>query len=263
MHTSKRTLHVIAAAVSLSALLSGCDEPTTTKPTAELVATGNKSASRATPAGSASPAAGSNAPFVRKRPDERNNVDACIYIGFLGFACIDALLQEKDPVKQRYMRRLSDADSRQAFTAYGKKDHGGVAHGELAFLCAESGPCGEKNSQGSIQDDGYACLTKAEAALQQGETKSSKQAHARACKCSPKRAQIPVMGGFLACDGNKPVRRATSLPLSEAEEIRKCGECDPKAGPKACTAEIKRLTTTDAALATYLRTIHVPRCRKP
>jgi hypothetical protein len=71
------------------------------------------------------------------------------------------------------------------------------------------------------------------------------------------------MYGFLACDGNKPVRRAIGMPLSEAKEIRQCGECEPKGGPKACAAEIKRLSATDAALETYLRTVHVFRCRKP
>ncbi len=261
MHQFIRSTLIVSVALCCSAALSGCDEKPT-KPTAELV-TGNKSGASAAPATGTGVALGSNTPFVRKRPDERNSVDACVYIGFMGFACIDALLKEKDPVKRRYMRRLSDADARQGYAAFTKKLYGGVAHGELAFLCAESGPCGELNAQGSLQDDGYACLTKAEAALQQGEPASSKQAHARACKCSPKRAQIPVMGGFLACDGNKPVRRATSMPLSEAEEIRKCGECDEKDGPKACAAEIKRLTNTDADLATYLRTVHVPRCRKP
>ncbi|APR86585.1 Hypothetical protein A7982_11934 [Minicystis rosea] len=203
-------------------------------------------------------------PFVRQTPGERTSVDACTYLGGLGFACLDALLDEKDPAKRRYMRRLSDAAARIEIDARKRGEWGGVAHAEISSLCAESGPCKRKNASGDELDDGYACLTLAEAELAGGKRSSiSKRAHARACKCDATRAQIPVMGGVLACDGpDKPVERGASLPLDEARDIRACAECDAEQGPKACEREIDRLRSKDLEVARYLETDHVPRCRR-
>jgi hypothetical protein len=198
--------------------------------------------------------------FVRARPDggERRGLDACAYLGGMGFACLDAYLAEKDAIVKRYMRRLSDADARRAFDELQKNNPGGVAHAELALNCADSGACGKDGA-----DDGYACLTKAEALVQEKKVAESKAAHARACKCSPERAQLPVMGGFLACDGGAAVERGKNLTTAEAAEVRACGECDASTGPAACAKEIERLAKSDAELARYIETVHVPRCSRP
>ena len=90
----------------------------------------------------------------------------------------------------------------------------------------------------------------------------AKAAHAKACKCSSARAQIPVMGGYLACDGDKPVERWRDMEVAVAKDVRDCGTCDAEAGPAACAREIGRLRASDAPLATYLETVHVPRCQK-
>lgn len=203
------------------------------------------------------------APFIRERPDERVGIDACVYLGFAGFACLEALLAEKDPTIRRYMRRMSDADARLEQDSRARGEEGGVPHAEVAAFCADSGPCGKTNASGEVLDDGYACLTKAESSLLEKNRAGSTAAHARACKCSPERAQIPIMGGVLACDGpNKPVVRARDLPLDEAKDIRACGECDPTNGPAACAREIERLGKRDAELARYITSVHVPRCQK-
>ena len=203
--------------------------------------------------------------FARQRPDQVDHgPDACAYTGGLGFACLNALLDEKDAVHRRYMRRMSDSDAREAFDALERGEANGVAHAEMALFCKDKGACGGKDSSGTVQDDGYACLTKAEAARQQKDLAASRTAHARACRCDPTRAQIPVMGGFLACDGrDKPVERGKNLTTAEAAEVRACAVCDAEKGPAACTREVQRLTASDPELAKYIETVHVPRCRKP
>jgi len=111
----------------------------------------------------AAPAAAADAnKFLRARPEsgDRKSIDACAYIGGFGFACLDAMLAEKNPVLKRYMRRLSDADARQAFDAWQSKNPGGVPHAEFADQCADKGPCGGTPNK---SDDGYACLTRGRA----------------------------------------------------------------------------------------------------
>jgi hypothetical protein len=196
--------------------------------------------------------------FVRPRPEggDRSGVDACAYLGGIGMACLNAYLAEKDPVAKRYMRRLSDADARKAYDEFNKGNFLGVAHAEVSMGCADDGPCKEG-------DDGYACLTKAEILLQEKKASESKPAHARACKCGKERAELPIMGGFLACDGGTPVERGKNMTTAEAAEVRACGECDAATGPAACAKEIERLSKSDAELARYIETVHVPRCSRP
>lgn len=99
--------------------------------------------------------------------------------------------------------------------------------------------------------------------MQQKNQSEWKAAHARACTCGAERAQIPVMGGFLACDGKTPVERGKNLSSEEAAEVRACGECDADKGPAACAKEIERLSKSDAELSGYLEKVHVPRCARP
>lgn len=202
----------------------------------------------------------SNVKFIRPRVEggERSGLDACAYLGGLGFACLDAYLAEKNAIVKRYMRRLSDADARQSFDQFGKGEPEGMAHAELALNCADAGPCGKDGA-----DDGYACLTKAETLTREKKGSEGKAAHARACQCGAERAQLPVMGGFLACDGGTPVERGKSMSTAEAAEVRACGECDASTGPAACAKEIERLSKSDAELARYIETTHVPRCSRP
>ena len=262
---------LVALGLAPSACGSG-DAKSSTSSSASPAATTASGTAKASAAASAAsqPAASASAAsagaFIRERPladEQHSGPDACAYIGGLGFNCVDALLEEKDPVKQRYMRRMSDADARQAWDALKRGEPNGVAHGEMALLCAASGPCGKTDKSGAIMDDGYACLTAAEGARDQKDDAGSKAAHARACKCDPRRAQIPVMGGFLACDGkDKPVERGQNLTTEEAADVRACAECDPDKGPAACAKEIKLLASSDAELAKYIETVHIPRCQK-
>lgn len=250
--------------LGLGALGLACGNNTPAPP-ADVVVPPPTGTSTPTPTASAAPttAPSAGAPFIRERPDERVGMDACVYLGFAGFACLEALLAEKDPTIRRYMRRMSDADARLEQDRRAQGEMGGVPHAEVAAFCADSGPCGEKNATGDVLDDGYACLTKAESRLLEKNRAGSTAAHARACKCSPVRAQIPIMGGVLACDGpNKPVVRARELRLDEAKDTRACGECDPVSGPAACAREIERLGKQDADLARYIASVHVPRCQK-
>lgn len=200
--------------------------------------------------------------FVRARPDspDRKGIDACAFIGGFGFACLDALIAEKNPVIKRYMRRMSDADARHAFDQWQAKEPNGVPHAEFADQCADKGPCKGTSEK---SDDGYACLTRAEAAIQGNAEAESKAAHERACTCDPERAQIPIMGGFLACQGKTPERRGQNITTAEANEIRACAECDAQNGPAACAKEIERLSKSDPDLAKYIETVHAPRCGKP
>lgn len=200
--------------------------------------------------------------FVRSRPDsaERKGIDACAYLGGFGFACLDELIAEKNPVIKRYMRRLSDADARQAFDRWEKKEPLGVPHAEFSDQCADKGPCKGTAGKG---DDGYACLTRAEMAIQENNEKESKTAHERACTCGAERAQIPISGGFLACNGKIAERRGQTLTSAEADEVRACAECDLEKGPAACAKEMERLTKSDPDLAKYIETVHIPRCGKP
>ncbi|MFO0547812.1 MAG: hypothetical protein U0271_05465 [Polyangiaceae bacterium] len=242
------------------------DTKTTSSARAKSSARPSASASIASPS-AAPPPAVSEAPvaakFVRERPTEPASVDACAYIGGMGFACLDALMAEKDPIKQRYMRRLSDADARQSLESMKQGQPNGVAHAEMAMACAESGACKQKDADGNMMDDGYACLTKAQS-LAFDKDPAAQAAHKRACECDPERAQIPVMGGYLACDGkDKPVTRGEGLSIEEANDIRACGECDGEKGPAACQREIDRLKDKDRELSDYLRTVHVPRCGQP
>ncbi len=185
------SLAACGSSASKDSSSSSASSKATTAPTAKTSATASASART-----SASATVASSGAFVRERPladEQHSGPDACAYIGGFGFNCVDALVDEKDPVKQRYMRRMSDADARQAFDAlkrYGELNK--AAHAEMAMLCATSGPCGATDKSGQVMDDGYSCLTAAEGARDQKEEAVSKAAHARACKCDPKRAQIPV-----------------------------------------------------------------------
>lgn len=200
--------------------------------------------------------------FVRARPDstERKGVDGCAYLGGFGFACLDELIAEKNPVVKRYMRRMSDSDARQAFDRWQKKEPSGVPHAEFSDQCADKGPCKGTAGKG---DDGYSCLTRAEMAMQENNEKESKNAHERACTCGAERAQIPISGGFLACNGKTAERRGQELTSVEADEIRACAECDPDTGPVACTKEMERLAKSDPEIAKYIEKVHIPRCEKP
>lgn len=214
-------------------------------------------------ASSAPPAVPAAAAFVRERPQEAAGVDACAYLGGAGMACLGALRAEQDPIKRRYMRRLTDADARQSLDEMAKGEPRGVAHGEVAMMCAETGPCGGKDENGNAMDDGYSCLTKAQA-LAYEKDPSAAAVHTRACQCDAVGAQIPVMGGYLACDGpDKPVTRGQSLSSEEAKQIRDCAECSKETGAIACSLEIARLSASDPELANYLKTVHVPRCGQP
>ena len=208
------------------------------------------------------PAPAMGGKFVRVRPEhvDRTGIDACAYLGGFGFGCLEALIAEKNPVIKKYMRRLSDADARQAFDQYQAKQPNGVPHAEFADQCADTGPCGGTAGK---SDDGYSCLTRAESAIQGNNVAESNAAHERACRCGAERAQIPIMGGFLACQGKTPEKRGQSITSAEALEIRACGECDPQSGPAACAKEIERLSKSDEELAKYITSVHVPRCTKP
>ncbi len=205
--------------------------------------------------------AGSNK-FVRARPEsaDRKGADACAYLGGFGFACLDAMLAEKNQVIKRYMRRMSDADARLAYDQWVAKNMNGVAHAEFSDQCADKGPC--KGTAGK-SDDGYACLTRAEMAIQEKNEAESRSAHERACKCGSERAQIPIMGGFLACQDKTPEKRGQNIATAEAVEIRACAECDAEKGAAACAKEVERLTKSDPELAKYIIEVHVPRCGKP
>jgi hypothetical protein len=222
--------------------------------------------------------------FIRRRPtnDEARagGVDACAYTGGFGFSCLNALKAETDPVRRRYMRRMSDASARETFQGWMEP-----AHAEFSLECNDSGPCRKTTANGIPGDWGYACLTKAEAeretsalvklgkeyprsahpALDSAAALArSKAAHARACHCDPESAQIPVMGGSLACDGrNKPVERGGDVTPEEAAEILACATCDQDRGAAACSHEVQRLTSSDPELAKYIGSSHVARCRQP
>lgn len=201
--------------------------------------------------------------FVRARPDEPTGVDACAFIGGMGFACANALKEEKDAVARRYMRRMSDADAKQSFDAFMRGEPNGVAHAEVAMMCADGGPCKQKDAEGNELDDGYACLTKAQSMAYE-KLPEVAAVHARACKCDHEGAQIPVMGGYLACDGpDKPVARGQNLSAEEAKDVRDCAECNADGGPAACKREIGRLEKSDAELARFIRDRHAPRCARP
>ena len=192
--------------------------------------------------------------FTLERPVEPQGVDACGFTGGSGMACLDALLAEKDPDARRFMRRLSDAHAK----LNGGEE--GVPHAELAAFCQASGPCGGTNADGSQLDDGYACLTAAE--LHRDEPTKMQAYHARACRCGAERAQIPIMGGTLACDGpNRPAVRGANLSRAEARDADACGRCDHERGPAACRAEIDRLKSSDPKLAGYIERMQVPHCQ--
>lgn len=202
--------------------------------------------------------------FLRERPygEEVQGVDACAYIGGLGFACLNEFLAESDPVKKRYMRRLTDADAREALESEKRGEPVSVPHAEIAANCRVSAVCGKKGDNGNPLDDGYDCLTKAELARAEKDASAMKKAHAFACKCGGVRASLPIMGGYLACDGEKPVERGHDLSDEEAKEIRDCATCDSESGFSACQNEISRLRQKDPQLADYVEKTHVPRCQK-
>ena len=212
---------------------------------------------------SSAPPPAAAAAFVRERPQEPAGVDACAFTGGVGMACLAALRAEQDPIKRRYMRRLTDAEARQSLDEMAKGEPRGVAHPEVAAMCAETGPCGAKDANGNAMDDGYSCLTKAQS-LAFDKDPSAAAVHTRACQCDAVGGQIPVMGGYLACDGpDKPVTRGQSLSSDEAKQIRDCAECSKETGAVACSLEIARLSASDPELANYLKTVHVPRCSQP
>ena len=131
------------------------------------------------------------------------------------------------------------------------------------MFCNAAGPCGKKAGTAPRRRRVCACLTKVEAARQQKDLASS-AAHKCACHCDPIGGQIPVMGGFLACDAkDKPVERGELLSTADAADVRDCASCDADKGVAACGREIARLKTSDAEVAHYLETVLVPNCRKP
>jgi hypothetical protein len=201
-------------------------------------------------------------PFVRVRPESCEfftGIDGCVYSGCFGMACLDAFLAIDDSAVRAFIRRLTDARARLS-----DGDVGGVAHAELAMLCADDGPCKQRDAHGQQLDDGYACLTKAEAATRRGDHAVGNAAHERACRCDFERAQLPVMGGTLACDAkDKPVHRGGSVTPEEARDIIACAECEPKLGPEACAREIAALRPGRPQLAEYIASVHVPHCQRP
>ncbi len=267
MPEGRARLWIAGAALVVVGL--GCDRDDPKPSPAPAAPAGPSAAAKAVAsAPSGSPSAAAPMPtgrFVRTAPEEPAGVDACAYLGGMGFACVDALVSEKDPLKRRYMRRLSDAAACLERDARDKNEWGGTAHAELALECSDSGPCGKKTPENAWKDDGYACLTKAEiAANEDKDAAKARKAHARACQCDPIRAQIPVLGGLLACDGpNLPVERGKTCDLDEAKDVRACAECQAEGGAEACGKEIGRLLTSDVELADYLQKVHVPRCQKP
>lgn len=266
MITELRTCAPALLAAALLCGASGCDLKPSSRDQPETTAATPAVEGLSESIASSKAVASMPTTFVRERPQTAptGGVDACAYLGFSGLACLEALLAESDPIERRYMRRLSDAAARIALENLNKGQSEGVAHAELAMFCAEDGACKQKDPEGNELDAGYACLTKAELALQEGEEAAAKKAHARACRCDPKHAQIPVMGGVLACDGqDRPVKRGEDLALEVAQQIRACGECDHDTGPAACRQEVGRLEGSDPPLATYVSKVHAPRCAQP
>jgi hypothetical protein len=236
----------------------------TSQQTPPSMASSDSAAPATAAAAAAATATAKTAPFIRERPQtfELKSVDACAYLGGFGFACIDALVAEPDPIRARYMRRLSDAYARLSRD----EDTGSPAHAEIVECCNSSGPCGadKKTGHGDCphMDDGYACLTAAE--VQLTGKRNPKLFHDRACHCDWKRAQIPVMGGELACDGpDKPVNRSKTVTMSstEAREVVACGTCDAQTGPSACANEVTRLRSVDPDVARHIERVHVTRCQ--
>ncbi|MFO0736761.1 MAG: hypothetical protein U0270_12830 [Labilithrix sp.] len=191
--------------------------------------------------------------FRRKPPplDARHSVDACAYPSEIANACIDALGREPDPVRARYMRRISAALAGRGLAHAAEQQH------DVAECCNDAGPCGAQKRTGHadcpVMDDGYACLTAAEL--------GRKGAHARACHCSAERAQITVPGGVLACDG--PERPVVRGAMTEASDVLRCASCDEARGPAACEAEIRSLRTADPELAAFVERVIVTRCLEP
>ncbi|MBX3234254.1 MAG: hypothetical protein KIT84_04155 [Labilithrix sp.] len=249
-------------------LVVACGAPAaaaTTTPAHDPAAPAKPGAAAAGPA--AAPDAGRGIVFVRGVPrvDERRSIDACVYPSALGSACIDALLREPDAVRATYMRRVSDAYAR---LGRGPKVTA-ATHAEIAECCHRDGPCGAPKRTGHadcpIMDDGYACLTAAEILrAEKAEKKGATALHARACRCSPERAQIAAPGGTLACDGpNRPTERAGVMSDREATQVIACATCDPTTGPAACAAERDRLEPNDPALAHLVEAFVTTRCQEP
>jgi hypothetical protein len=234
---------------ALLGVLGACSRPLT-------AAEGAASSRTAAGASAADRSAG---PFVRLVPGwyERRGVDACAYpdTGEAGSACIDALVIEPDPVRARYMRRLSAAQAARQRAPLSS---------EVAECCNRAGVCGAPKRTGHEDcprmDDGYACLVAAE--LRLAAKQDPAPFHGRACACNPERAQIPVTGGVLACSGERPVKRA-AIEGAEARATMACAVCEPAAGALACAAEVARLRPRDPELARYIERYHVTRCQVP
>ncbi len=266
---------LLGVLVLSSAGVVGCDDKDAEAPSDDDAAprktTQKKKVNKAGATATASTGAASDAAtdpsgwrFVRQTSAmDVTGMDACAFLGGIGVACLDALLAESDPVKKRWMRLLSDADAREAQAALEKGEPMGVAHAEMALFCADSGPCKQPNENGDAMDDGYACLTKAEAALQQSDAAGSVSAHKRACACDSRRAQIPVMGGMLACDDKTPVKRGSQLSVDEAKRIRDCATCEGTRGPAACAQLVDALKPKDPEVAKLVLEQVVPRCQQP
>lgn len=247
-------------------LMAGCDSPAkkdgvTVKPEASASAArlpaagaGSASAAAATPSPSASAStAVAVSEFVREHSGDPGGkgVDACIYLGFLTHNCINAYVDENDPVVKRYMKHIASAQA--------VLDGVLLRKGEPMFgSTAGFPPCPPDGSPcGGLE---MGCLLSANVATPGPETKA---AHAAICKCKSAMVELPVMGGTLACDGTKPVDLSSSMPEGVAKQVRQCAECDAADGPAACADEVKRFETADKELAAYLEKTHVPRCRKP
>jgi hypothetical protein len=148
-------------------------------------------------------------------------------------------------VRAKYMRRIASA-----YLARGPAISA-ATHAEIAECCNASGPCGAPKKTGHadcpVMDDGYSCLVAAELA-------KSTALHVRACQCDPAHAQIPGPGGTLACEGDKPVKRA-SMP--EASDVIACATCQ---SVDACRAERERVP---ADLASFIERVVMTRCQLP
>jgi len=164
----------------------------------------------------------------------------CIERHWLGYTCNNAYLavEKLFPDDATTIRALMKLAVRvDAGEPYGGEAE--VTHG-----------CNLETKEGAA----YPCLYTADG----DPTPRGKAAHALACKGAPPEGQVPIAGGSLACDGDRPVRIAP-LPKREADDVRRCFACgyDPKLSPrdlsdipksaKACTAVAKRASRTEAS----------------
>lgn len=259
---SALTLAALPALASLvAAQVGGCGaaEPAVAVP-------GAPSASAATPASASRPTLTPGA-FVRTcvTPHE-THTDACACLGGYGAACGDAFAAEKDAVVRRWLLRMVDAQARLTLEELREDPSAGVPvpHAEIGAFCKESGPCGGKTADGNELDGGYACLTAGTAEWTPGQTLADNERLARACRCGPAEARVPVMGGMgvVACSEEGAPMTFGAVDAATAREIRACAECDAELGRKGCEAELTRLAPSDPELARYVAEAHARHCQR-